>query len=179
MLLRATARPRPATWAAALALLLGASACAVPGAGRSAPRAAARPPEEPSGEASVRGEQTLNLYLGGALQADEREGYTFGGEYEYRLNEAFGVGAFAESVAKVERVFASGALLYWHPVGDWVLLTGPGYERAEGEWSPILRVGAAYEIELGGGLFLTPELSFDFSEGEDLWVFGFNLGVRL
>lgn len=156
-------------------LLLGGAACAGPGeARRQAP-----PTQERAAPERGRGEQVASLFIGGVVDADERDGYTLGAEYEYRLSESLGVGGFAESVAEIERTFAAGALLYGHPLGDWVLLTGPGYQRSEGEWSSILRVGVGYEFEVSEDLRLTPELCYDFSEGEDVLVFGFNLGLSL
>ena len=38
------------------------------------------------------------------------------------------------------------------------------------------RIGTIYEFELGGGFTLAPQVHYDFSDGEDAFVFGAAFG---
>lgn len=86
------------------------------------------------------------------------------------------MGGFAENVTGLDRAFAAGFQLGWHCYRELVVVAGPGLERREGDWEPIVRVGAFYEFPTGGGWVLSPAVFYDFLEAEDLWIYGLNLG---
>ena len=69
-----------------------------------------------------------------------------------------------------------GAQGYWHAIHELVLVVGPGAERHHDEWKALLRLGAFYEFPLGGGWVLSPAIFYDFTEGDDLWLYGVNVG---
>jgi hypothetical protein len=163
---------------APLAVLLAACVAAPAPVHRASPavRAAPLQEEEAAEEGPEAGEWTTSVFVGGAGQLNDEYGTAWGLDVEYRVGPRWGVAAFAEAVTGVERVFAGGALAFVNPVGGWSLLAGPGMERADGEWSPIWRVGTSYEIRLAGGWLVTPSVYFDFSEHEDLLVYGAALG---
>jgi len=127
-------------------------------------------------EGHGKGSQAFNVFAGGSGEIGDKDGWTFGVDYEYRLSEPLGIGAFAELVTGLDRSFATGVQLYWHAIGDLVLVAGPGLERHHDEWLPLARLGGFYEFPLGGGWVLSPALFYDIVEGDDFWIFGLNLG---
>ena len=133
-------------------------------------------PEEEHGEEHGAGTQALNLFLGGSSEFGDRDGETLGVDYEYRLAPKWGVGGFAEGVSGLDRSFSVGAQLYWHPVGELVLVGGPGLERREGQWEPIARFGTFYEFPIGDGWVISPALFYDITTEEGLFIYGFNFG---
>ena len=123
-----------------------------------------------------RGTQAINLFAGAVVDVNNRGGTTVGIDYEYRLSHKWGVGGFAESVTRVDRSFAAGALLYWHAVGKLVLVGGLGQEHHGGHWEGILRVGGFYEFPMESGWVISPAVFYDFSEATDLLILGVNFG---
>jgi hypothetical protein len=127
-------------------------------------------------EGHGKGTQALNGFFGGSAEIGDLDGLTFGLDYEYRLSHKWGVGGFVEAVSGLGRSFAFGAQAYWHVVGELVLVAGPGLERHGDSWEPIARVGAFHEFPLGGGWVLSPGVFYDLTPGEDLLIYGINLG---
>ncbi len=123
----------------------------------------------------------LSLVLGGTHinAADETE-FTFGVDYEYRINTLIGVGAVVEhAVGDIDAT----TLLAVSDVHLWrglALQIGPGVEFVdegeETETFAIGRIGALYEIEFGEGFTISPQFHYDISSGEDAFVFGFAFG---
>lgn len=129
------------------------------------------------------GTQAVNLFLGGSREDGERNGFTFGLDYEYRVLDDIGVGGFSEATAGLHRAFATGGQVYWHAWRELVLTGGVGAELKDhhtGEgatWDPIVRIGASYEIPLSDdGWVISPAISYDFTQEENLLLFGANLG---
>jgi hypothetical protein len=112
-----------------------------------APRSLAVSVEEEHSEGHGAGTQAVNVFAGGSDEVGDDDGATFGLDYEYRLAPEWGVGGF-----------------------------GPGVERRHDEWSAIARVGTFYEFPLRGGWVLSPAVFYDFTEHENLLIYGFNLG---
>lgn len=133
-------------------------------------------PEEEHGEEHGAGTQALNLFLGGSSEFGDSDGETFGLDYEYRLSPKWGVGGFAEVVSGLDRSFSFGAQLYWHPVGELVLVAGPGFEQRENRWEPIARFGSFYEFPIGDGWVISPAVFYDVTTEEGLFIYGFNFG---
>ena len=122
-----------------------------------------------------RGSQAVTGFLGGSGEVGDLEGWTFGVDYAYHLSSTWAVGGFAEAVSGLDRSFAAGLQAVWLPIWDVVLVAGPGLERHHDEWRPIVRVGGAYEFPLGDGWVLAPGVYYDFTDGNDLLIYGLNL----
>lgn len=159
--------------ALASALLLGCASSALPPAGSAAP---AQHGEEHHGEGHGAGAQSVSVFVGGSEEIRDRDGFTLGLEYEYRLAPRLGVGAFLERVSGINRSLAAGGQLYWHAVAGLVLAAGPGVDRSHDEWNAIWRLEALYEIPLEDGVFLAPAIAYDFTEHEDILVYGLAVG---
>ena len=136
----------------------------------------APPVEESYPEEHGGGTQVVNLFVGSSSEVGDLDGFTFGLDYEYRLTHEWGVGGFAEAVTGLDRSSSVGVQAYWHAVRELVLVAGPGVERYGSEWGAIARVGAFYEFSLRDGWVLSPAIFYDFSEHENLLIYGLNLG---
>ena len=101
-----------------------------------------------------------NLFVGYTTERGGG-GVTVGGQYEYRMNEKFGIGGLFDLVFADKNSVVGAAAFYWHPLPQLVVLGAPGFS-----WSRkdefITRVGAAWEFELkDGGLALAPAVYVD------------------
>lgn len=103
---------------------------------------------------------TGNLFLGYTTERGGG-GFTVGGQYEYRMNDKFGIGGLVDLVFASKFSFVGAAAFYWHPMPKLTVLGAPGYS-----WSRkdefITRVGAAYDFELkDAGFALAPAVYVD------------------
>lgn len=111
------------------------------------------------------------LFLGGGAETkrDGREkeiGIALGGEYEYRFDRKWGVGAVIEGLGKnTLRDLVVAVPVSFHPAGDWRVFAGPGYELTEKKDKALLRVGAGYNFHIDDHWSLAPEIIGDFISG--------------
>lgn len=127
----------------------------------------------------------VGIFAGGATRyrapdrEEEETGFAAGVEYEYRFARPWGVGLLWEGVTTDH---ARDAILVvplnWHP-WEWLKLSvAPGVELVEhGDHEIVLRVAAAYEIELGKWN-LAPEISWDLTPESQTVVYGLSVGRR-
>ncbi len=130
------------------------------------------------------------IFIGGS-HFDEEDGFTLGGEYEFRINQYFGAGAFVEVIGGDfdERVF--GALFDLHPAEGWTIFTGPGWEKrfrtdqgggshsaeeTEEGLEFLWRAGMMYGIPVGR-ITISPNVMVDFLKGHQVFVYGVTLGL--
>lgn len=135
------------------------------------------------------------IFIGGS-HFDEENGFTLGGEYEFRIHQYFGAGAFVEVIGGDfdERVF--GVLFDLHPAAGWTIFTGPGWEkrfrkeqgcgstRSSGQGSQsaeeglefLWRAGLMYGIPVGR-MTISPNVLIDFLKGHQVFVYGVTLGL--
>ena len=118
----------------------------------------------------------LSLFVG-ATHAEGNDEATVGLEYEYRLNEQFGVGALLDHAGgDVDSTIVAGAV-FFHPYEGLLLLAAAGNEHTHHGDELVLRAGIGYEFEIGDGWTLTPLLNFDFVENEETKeVYGISIG---
>lgn len=131
--------------------------------------------QEREGEAE--GPHHLSLVVAATDIRDEDEtAFTLGVDYEYRVSELLGVGFVAEHAfgdVDSTTLIAAADIHLWQ---GFAIQLGPGVEFAEGEEFLMGRIGTIYEFELGGGFTLAPQVHYDFSDGEDAFVFGAAFG---
>jgi hypothetical protein len=120
--------------------------------------------------------------LFGDTHAAESNGFTFGGDIEFRPVRLFGVGFTGEHVNEPfrENVWVFGFTV--HPARGLRLTIGPGFERAthaeagHHDQHALLRVGAAYEIPLRHGWTVDPDVALDFVARERITVYSVAIG---
>ena len=114
----------------------------------------------------------------GAAFHDGETATFIGYEYEFRIGQRFGVGAFVDTTFSGFDLSAYGAVANFHPGGHWKVLTGLGVERKIGgdKDKLLARVGGAYEFKLGNGT-IAPLLVYDFLEdAKDVAYVGVAIG---
>jgi hypothetical protein len=119
----------------------------------------------------------------GDSHSPHQNGFTFGGDLEFRPLRVLGVGVTGEHVNQPfrENVWVFPAIV--HPGGGLKLSIGPGIERAFDEHAPhhteqhaLLRLGASFDIPLRHGWTIDPDLAVDFVGGEKVVVYAVAVG---
>ncbi len=131
-------------------------------------------------ETSEVGTHALNLFAGASLTESE-EGVSVGLDYEYRVTDLFGVGAFVDVAGGDFRSVALGAAVYIHPIERVVLVVGPGFDVDGSDGAFLLRLGGFYEFPVGkaGKYVIAPAVYYDFVDGhENVIVIGVSFGVK-
>ncbi|UCG67222.1 MAG: hypothetical protein JSW12_09655 [Deltaproteobacteria bacterium] len=117
----------------------------------------------------------MELFVGDTHEHGE-DGFTVGLTYEYRLNELFGIGGFAEYTGGHFDKWSAGVPLFMRPYGEFRFAFAPGFEHNHDEEEFLFRAGVAYEFKLSDPWVLVPELNVDFVDGEEVYVFGLAIG---
>ncbi len=110
------------------------------------------------------------------IRGEDESAFTLGLDYEYRLSQRLGVGFVAEHAfgeINSTTLIAAADVHLWQ---GFAVQLGPGVEFADGESFLMGRIGTVYEFELGSGFTFAPQVHYDFSDGEDAFVFGAAVG---
>ncbi len=131
----------------------------------------------------------LGAFIGGS-RLKAQNGFTVGGEYEYRLHKLLGLGFEAEYAGGDLRETVAVFPVFFHPGAGLKLAAGPGFERAPEEMGEaelqsagrketnfLFRVSILYDFPAGERFTISPSLSLDFVNGRQVWVYGVSLGV--
>jgi hypothetical protein len=133
-------------------------------------------------------------HFGGLLAGShnsERNGFTTGGDYEFRFVRHFGVMATGEYVGGGfrEDLFAFTAVV--HPWKGLKLQAGPGFdhelkkkEAAEAgaelmhhdSTRGLFRIGLGYDVEVGRHMTIGPDFALDILKGDKVFVYGITIG---
>lgn len=121
----------------------------------------------------------LGVFLGATDPEEESADFSFGGEYELRINQYIGVGGIVERTPQGHEgdgvTVALGAV-HIHPVGALRITGGIGSEMVDDHDSETLyRLGAAYDFELPNSFAIAPTVNVDFVDGKETLVFGATL----
>lgn len=125
--------------------------------------------------------------IGGFVGATSGSGdtaFTFGAEYELKLNEYLGIGMAVERISG--EAYVGIAALHIHPVKNLRLTAGIGKEWVDSHTEldhgvphttpshseTVYRIGAAYDIEIAEGYAIAPTYNLDFINGHEVSVFG-------
>jgi hypothetical protein len=123
-----------------------------------------------------------SLIVGNTFDEHGENGFSVGGDYEYRINNWFGLGVGLEYAGGDFEHVLIGIPLFFHPNEHWrfALAAGTeihkGGEHEEREREAILRTGVGYAFHIGDGYSISPEFNVDFSEHETLYVVGLGFG---
>ncbi|WP_258872670.1 hypothetical protein [Thalassotalea euphylliae] len=113
----------------------------------------------------------------GATHIESETEFTFGFEYEYKLDAQWGVGAVFERTndgAHSDGVAVGLAALYYHPIKNVRLGAGIGEERIGGAHphdETLYRLSASYDFHVAE-FGLAPTIAVDFIDNEEAIVFG-------
>jgi len=129
--------------------------------------------EESSGAET--GSNSVEFFIGGTHSDEDDIELSLGIAYERRFIGKIGLGGLVEYTKSREWVLA--VPLYFHASEAWKLFVAPGVETADGDSEFLVRLGTAYEFEMGGWT-LAPELSFDFVDDEVKTIVGLNFGFE-
>lgn len=133
------------------------------------------PPAAAQEEAARR--NSIALFMGATLQADDDAAFTIGLDYERRLGQRFGVGVLADKAFGGGRSWLLLGGLFWHPVRQVRLDVAPGIEiNQEEDEQFVLRLGADYDFEIRERWSIAPNVNLDFVDGRTVWVIGAELG---
>ena len=138
-------------------------------------------------ESHESGDHAFHRHHASLIAADTFDGHgknglSVGADYEYRLNQWFGLGVALEYAGGDFEHILIGVPLFIHPNERWRLAVAAGGEihKEEEEHKPkrewIIRTGVGYQFPLGKGYSISPEFNVDFSEHETLYVAGLSIG---
>jgi hypothetical protein len=130
-------------------------------------------------EAGEEGQNKLGLFLGGAHNS-EKDGFSVGLDYEYRVNRRFGIGGMVEYSGGDFGEWIAGLPVCWHPWRELKLYVAPGvnYDPSHGDTYFLVRVGADYGFSLGRGFEIAPSLNFETTSEENAMIYGICLSKR-
>jgi hypothetical protein len=120
--------------------------------------------------------QEVAVFIGGVHNSDSEDAFSIGLEYEYRLNEAWGIGGIVDyaDLDPGESVLAVPA--YFHITDAWKVLVAPGVSHTSDEDEFLVRVGTAYTFDFES-FRISPALDVDFVDGEETFIYGMNFGL--
>jgi len=116
------------------------------------------------------------IFVGYTNAEDETE-FTYGIEYEYKINSDWGVGAIYEKTDDAHHgdgVTVKLAQVFYHTPLHIRLGLGFGEEKIGGDHphtEDLYRVSASYEYHVGD-FAIEPTLAIDFIDSEKAYVFG-------
>lgn len=119
----------------------------------------------------------IAFFAGVAHQGARDNGLALGIEYEYRLNDRFGIGTLAEHTFGDMDAWVYAVPFAYHQ-GPWKLYAAPGLEDGEHGSESMLRLGGEYGFEVGEWE-IAPQIDVDLVDGEKTWVVGVTFGKGL
>lgn len=124
-------------------------------------------------EGSEESKNAIELFLGLTFVEHEDTEASIGLGYVRRVAERGSISGLVEYTKGREWVFALPVI--FDATEQWKLYLGPGLEHEDGENEFLVRFGTAYEWEMDGWT-LSPELNFDFVDGDVKYVVGLTFG---
>ena len=116
------------------------------------------------------------VFVGYTHAADETH-FTYGIEYEYKINKNWGIGAVYEKIDDAHHhdgVNVMVAEVFYHPSPSWRFGVGAGKEKIGGHHphsEDLYRLSINYDLHIGD-FGIAPTLAVDFIDGEEAYVFG-------
>lgn len=114
------------------------------------------------------------MFVGITSEQRREAGLAIGIEYERRLNKSFGIGLVAEHTFGDFNFWVYAVPFAYH-TGRWKFYIAPGIEDGDHGSESLLRIGGEYAYEVGGWE-VSPQLDWDFVDGEQVFVFGVVFG---
>lgn len=119
----------------------------------------------------------ISIFVGGTSNSDATA-FTLGVDYQHRFSKVFGFGGLVDyAMGDIQSVLVAPAV-YLH-AWKFEFTVAPAAEFSESDIKAVLRLGAAYEIELKKFL-ISPSVFFDTERNESpSWVYGLSFGFDL
>ncbi len=119
------------------------------------------------------------LFIGNTHD-DGEDGFTVGLGYEYRLNQLFGIGGIVEYAGGDFEEWTLAVPFILHPYKEWRFLVAPGVAIPTNDEHDdfLIRVGAAYEFEIGKKWALVPAFNVNFVDNKEVLTFGLGFGYK-
>ena len=112
----------------------------------------------------------------GVTEEEEHSAFSVGFDYERRLTRLFGIGALIDFATGDVRSGVWGIPFILHPGKGWKLYVAPGRENgSERDAEFMFRVGVLYDFEVGK-VTISPAFNVDLVDGEEIYVYGVNIG---
>lgn len=148
---------------ASLCLFVGliAGACSV--GGPTSPRVS--PTQEGSGAELP--QNRVGLFGGVTGLSDGTTSMSLGLEYERRFSQLWGLGAVLEFTPALEERTVTAPQVFLHPWRSIFVNAALGLVFDDGRGHPMLRIGAGWEQDLGGGWSLAPQFDLDLVDDAD------------
>jgi hypothetical protein len=120
----------------------------------------------------------------GSVEAEEHHGekgdrdFAIGIDYERRLSKVFGIGVLADWVIEGNREYMIGIPLFLHAGRHAKFELAPAISHLShsGENQFVFRTGFLWDFPVGK-MTLTPAVFYDFTEGQDFFIFGLGVGT--
>lgn len=121
----------------------------------------------------------------GTTEAEEHHGekadpdFTFGVDYERRINDWFGAGALLDIVIEGKREFLVGPLFILHAGKSAKFFAAPCYQKVSetGHYGLVFRTGFSWDFHLGRKYTIFPAVYYDFAEEQNFLVLGVGFGL--
>ena len=119
---------------------------------------------------------TVGVFTGVTINDGESDS-SYGLEYEYKLNQDWGVGLVYEKTPDAHHedgITVTLASVYAHPTANWRIGFGVGQEKIGGHHSytkDLIRTSVAYDFHLAS-FGIAPSLAFDVGDGDTATVVG-------
>ena len=128
----------------------------------------------------------MALILGNTQSEESSNGPSIGVDYEYRLNQRFGIGGLVEYAGGDFEHLLLVVPLFIHPYKGWLLNVSLGTEvhkehgdneedKRTRDW--LVRTGVAYQFHVGSRYTIGPEFNVDVSDHETTISYGIAFGV--
>jgi hypothetical protein len=128
----------------------------------------------------------MALIVGNTQSEESSNGPSIGVDYEYRLNQWFGLGGLVEYAGGDFEHLLLVVPLFIHPYKGWLFNVALGTEvhkehgdheedKRTRDW--IVRTGVAYQFPFGSRYTIAPEFNVDVSEHETTISYGLAFGL--
>ncbi len=132
------------------------------------------------------------IFLGATDEPGHDSEFTWGLDYKRRIAERWAVGVIVDYAGgELRNSVVAPSVSFWPGLGDLQLIAAAGVEFHAGRKGGatgksgggdaqdkdatyfLFRLGVGYDIPLGKGFGLAPQINLDLVNSEEVWVYGF------
>ncbi len=132
--------------------------------------------QENEGEKEEENKNEISVFIGASTNS-ETTAFSFGIDYQFRINKVVGVGAIVDVATEDIGSIMLGPAVFLH-ASKFEFVVSPTIEFSDDDSTGVLRLGVAYEIELSK-YSISPSLNFDTErDGKETLVYGLSFGFE-